>query len=97
MATTATTPTAMPAIAPPERPELELATADVVALVVAARAVVALVVVIVDEPEVERVLSDDTVEDVADMVDASAVAGAVAIEPVTVVVANKAHVPSAAQ
>lgn len=62
----------------------------------AARAVVALVVSIVDEAEVERVLLD-SVEDVADMVDASAVAGAVAIEPVTVVVANKAHVPSAAQ
>lgn len=60
------------------------------------RAVVALVVSIVDEAEVERVLLG-SVEDVADMVDASAVAGAVAIEPITVVVANKAHVPSAAQ
>jgi hypothetical protein len=97
MAITATTPTAMPAIAPPERPELELTAAEVVALVVASRAVVALVVVMVSEGEVERVLSDDTVEDIADMVDASAVAGAVAIEPVTVVVANKLHVPSAAQ
>jgi hypothetical protein len=96
MAITATTPTAMPAIAPPERPEWELATAEVVALVVAARAVVALVVSVVDD-EVDRVLLDSFVEDVADMVDASAVAGAVAREPLTVVVANKAHVPSAAQ
>lgn len=63
----------------------------------AARTVVALVVSIVDENEVERVLLDSVVEDVADIVDASAVAGAVAREPVTVVVANKAHVPSAAQ
>lgn len=63
----------------------------------AARAVVALVVSVVDEDEVDRVLLDSFVEDVADMVDASAVAGAVAREPLTVVVANKAHVPSAAQ
>lgn len=100
MARTATTPTAMPAIAPPERPELdELAAAVVVALALAASAVVALVVVDVDEDEVESVLPDvvDTVEDVAETEDASAVAGAVPIEPVTVAVANKAHVPSAAQ
>ena len=63
----------------------------------AARAVVALVVSVVDEDEVDRVLLDFVVEDVADMVDASAVAGAVAREPFTVVVANRAHVPSAAQ
>ncbi|RAO68188.1 uncharacterized protein BHQ10_004200 [Talaromyces amestolkiae] len=89
----------MPAIAPPERPELdELAAAEVVALALTASAVVALVVVVVDEDEVESVLLPDViVEDVADTEDASAVAGAVAIVPVTVVVANKAHVPSAAQ